>query len=202
MNDTRSGVLPLAAPNTVAFASAAGPVPCGTATFAFGFGRAAWAAAPAGAAANSSEPAAPWPSHGTSTWILLGPRDAVDGEPAVTPKPAAQPGRMAPARRRNRETAESGQTLGDQQGEAQEIAIFVAKLSPGQTGQLAASMASTSSCSRPFVETALPPSGAALPDRSVKLPPASSTITWRAARSQSDTAGSAAISAAPSATSM
>src|SRR5579875_3649963 len=171
MNDTRSGVLPLAAPNTVAFASAAGPVPCGTATFAFGFGRAAWAAAPAGAAANSSEP-------------------------------AAQPGRMAPARRRNRETAESGQTLGDQQGEAQEIAIFVAKSSPGQTGQLAASMASTSSCSRPFVETALPPSGAALPDRSVKLPPASSTITWRAARSQSDTAGSAAISAAPSATSM
>jgi hypothetical protein len=52
------------------------------------------------------------------------------------------------------------------------------------------------------VQTALPPSGVASPARLVNRPPASSTITWSAARSQSETSGSAEMSTAPSATSM
>ena len=52
------------------------------------------------------------------------------------------------------------------------------------------------------MQTALPPSGVAWPARLVNRPPASSTITWSAARSQSETSGSAETSTAPSATSM
>ena len=66
----------------------------------------------------------------------------------------------------------------------------------------AASRPSTSSCRRPLVHTTLPPSGVALPVRSVNVPPASSTMTCSAARSQSETSGSADTSTAPSATSM
>jgi len=61
--------------------------------------------------------------------------------------------------------------------------------------------ASTASCSRPLLDTALPPVGPGSPSRSVKVPPASSTMTQSAARSHSDTSGSAAASTAPSATS-
>ena len=61
--------------------------------------------------------------------------------------------------------------------------------------------ASAASCNRPFVESALPPSARATPERSVKRPPASSTITFTAARSHRLTAGSAARSNTPSATS-
>ncbi|CAN5683388.1 hypothetical protein BH24ACT13_BH24ACT13_06810 [soil metagenome] len=61
--------------------------------------------------------------------------------------------------------------------------------------------AKTASCSRPLVDTALPPVGPGSPSRSVKVPPASSTMTHSAARSHSDTSGSAAASIAPSATS-
>src|SRR5260221_1612498 len=60
----------------------------------------------------------------------------------------------------------------------------------------------TASCTRPFVETALPPSARASPARLGKRPPASSTMTLMAARSHSATSGSTAISTAPSATSM
>ena len=44
--------------------------------------------------------------------------------------------------------------------------------------------ASSSACRRPFDETALPPSIRATPSRSLNRPPASSTIGWSAARSQ------------------
>ena len=59
---------------------------------------------------------------------------------------------------------------------------------------------STSSWRRPLLDSAEPPAGARWPARSVKRPPASSTMTTRAARSQSDTTGSTATSKAPSAT--
>jgi hypothetical protein len=61
---------------------------------------------------------------------------------------------------------------------------------------------STSSWSSPLVATALPPAGPGAPVRSVNRPPASSTIRDTAARSCSATSGSAAMSTAPSATSM
>ena len=54
----------------------------------------------------------------------------------------------------------------------------------------------------PVVQTTLPPSGVATPDRSVNRPPASWTMTCSAARSHSETSGSAETSTAPSATSM
>src|SRR6266568_5090742 len=60
----------------------------------------------------------------------------------------------------------------------------------------------TSSWSSPLLETALPPSGRGTPARLLKRPPASSTITWTAATSHSETSGSAATSTAPSATIM
>ncbi len=66
----------------------------------------------------------------------------------------------------------------------------------------AASAARTSSWRIPFVETALPPSAVRFPARSVNRPPASSTMTSSGARSHSATTGSAAMSAAPSATRM
>ena len=58
------------------------------------------------------------------------------------------------------------------------------------------------SWSTPLVAIPLPPAADRAPLRSVKRPPASWTITIGAATSQIDTAGSRAISAAPSATSM
>jgi hypothetical protein len=61
---------------------------------------------------------------------------------------------------------------------------------------------STSSCSKPFVASALPPAGPGVPPRSVKRPPASVTTIAGAARSCSATSGSHATSTAPSATSM
>src|SRR6266498_2651567 len=60
----------------------------------------------------------------------------------------------------------------------------------------------TWSWSSPLLETALPPSGRGTPARLLKRPPASSTITWTAATSHSETSGSAATSTAPSATIM
>ena len=61
--------------------------------------------------------------------------------------------------------------------------------------------ASTSSCNKPFVATALPPSARATPSRSVNRPPAASTTTIGAARSQIDSPfGSTAMSIEPSAT--
>lgn len=67
---------------------------------------------------------------------------------------------------------------------------------------LAASSARTASCRSPLLHTTLPPSGLATPARSVKRPPASSTTTCSAARSHTETSGSADTSTAPSATSM
>ena len=55
------------------------------------------------------------------------------------------------------------------------------------------------SCRTPLVASALPPPGPGAPERSVNRPPASRTITSSAARSQTDTSGSQAMSTAPSA---
>ncbi len=57
-------------------------------------------------------------------------------------------------------------------------------------------------CSRLLLVRTEPPAGSGRPVRSVKVPPASSTITCRAAMSHSDTSGSQARSTAPSATIM
>src|SRR5712692_5414386 len=64
------------------------------------------------------------------------------------------------------------------------------------------SAASTSSCSKPLVEIAEPPSARGCPSNVVKRPPASSTMICTAAMSHQATCGSTAISIAPSATSM
>lgn len=72
----------------------------------------------------------------------------------------------------------------------------------GGVRQRARSRSSTVSCSTPLVASAEPPSGPGRPDRSLKRPPASSTTTVTAARSQMLTSGSVAMSTAPSATSM
>src|SRR2546425_94893 len=61
-------------------------------------------------------------------------------------------------------------------------------------------MPSASSWSRPLLARALPPDAVTRPDRSVNRPPASSTMTFRAARSHTRTSSSVATSAAPSAT--
>lgn len=61
---------------------------------------------------------------------------------------------------------------------------------------------STSTWLRPLVATALLPPGPGRPSRLVNCPPDSSTMSESAARSHSDTSGSAAISTAPSATNM
>ena len=59
--------------------------------------------------------------------------------------------------------------------------------------------ARAASCRTPLVASALPPPGPGAPERSVNRPPASRTITSSAARSQSETSGSQAMSTAPSA---
>jgi hypothetical protein len=61
--------------------------------------------------------------------------------------------------------------------------------------------ASAASCSLPLVHTTLPPFAVETPARSVKAPPASSTMTCSAARSHNETSGSHEMSTAPSATS-
>src|SRR5579875_3105083 len=60
----------------------------------------------------------------------------------------------------------------------------------------------SSSWTRPLLESALPVPSRRAPEKSVNFPPDSSTITWRAATSHSEQTGSTAASSAPSATSM
>ena len=62
--------------------------------------------------------------------------------------------------------------------------------------------ASTSSCTRPFDDTRLPPCTGGEPSTCVTRPPASVTITASGAKSHSDSSGSIITSAAPRATSM